>query len=143
MPIKNQEFYEGAALHLLARSGRIAGIRYEPPLFILNEELIIHLKHSKRTRSPWGFTFSPDEQKLLNRKCAESKLTIGLTCGADGIAALTFEDYITIAALRNTAIHVSCYRLHGKHYEVSGPDGILKKKISPSNWQRILEETRK
>lgn len=34
MAIKKQEFYEGAALHLLARSGGISNIRYETPFFL-------------------------------------------------------------------------------------------------------------
>src|SRR5438309_6815662 len=41
MAIKKQEFYEGAALHLLARSGGITSIRYDPPLFIVNNRLLV------------------------------------------------------------------------------------------------------
>jgi hypothetical protein len=39
MAIKKQEFYEGAALHLLARAGGITGIRYVAPFFLLNDHL--------------------------------------------------------------------------------------------------------
>jgi len=34
MAIKKQEFYEGAALHLLVRGGAITSIRYELPFFV-------------------------------------------------------------------------------------------------------------
>lgn len=138
MPIKKQEFYEGAALHLLARTGAITSIRYEPPLFIVNDRLLVLLKYSTKGRSPWGFTFRADEQDLLQLKASERNAVIGLVCGSDGIAALTYAEYLSVAPLRKSAIHIACYRDHGEHYEVNGPDGKLKGKIAPSNWQRIL-----
>jgi hypothetical protein len=139
MAIKKQEFYEGAALHLLARSGGITSIRYEPPLFVVNNELLVLLKYSTRGRSPWGFTFMPDEQVLLQNRASDSKIVIGLICGADGVAAFTYDAYLSVAAPRESAVHIACYRKHGEHYEVNGPDGTLDRKVAPSNWQRILE----
>ncbi|MBI4500760.1 MAG: hypothetical protein HY700_06315 [Gemmatimonadetes bacterium] len=139
MAIKKQEFYEGAALHLLARGGCITSIRYEPPLFVVNNDLLVLLKYSTRGRSPWGFTFMPDEQVLLQTRAAQSKIVIGLICGADGVAAVPYDAYRSVAASRATAVHIACYRDHGKHYEVNGPDGRLEGKVAPSNWQRILQ----
>lgn len=139
MAIKKQEFYEGAALHLLARNGGISGIRYEAPFFVLNDSLSILLKHSARGRSPWAFTFTVDEQACLQSKASEGKIVIGLVCGADGVASFSYDAYKGVAAPRNSAIHIACYRRHGEHYEVNGPDGTLDGKVAPSNWQRILE----
>lgn len=139
MAIQKQEFYEGAALHLVARTGGIAGLRYEAPFFLLNESLSVLLKYSTRVRSPWGFTFTPDEQALLKSRASKFKTMVGLVCGRDGVAAIDYESYSDIAALRRTAIHIACRRLHGEHYEVSGPDGILTRKVAPSSWQKILD----
>ncbi len=139
MAITKQEFYEGAALHRLVRNGRITSIRYEPPLFVVNNRLLVHLKYSTRGRSPWGFTFMPDEQVLLQQRAAKSSIVIGLVCGADGIAAFPYEAYRSVAATRESAVHIACYRQHGQHYEVNGPDGRLDGKVAPSSWQRILE----
>lgn len=139
MAIKKQEFYEGAALHLLARNGGISGIRYEPPLFVLNNHLSVLLKYSARGRSPWGFTFTVDEQALLQSKASEHKIVIGLVCGADGVASFSYDAYKNVAAPRNSAVHIACYRRHGEYYEVNGPDGTLDGKVAPSNWQKILE----
>lgn len=141
MAIKKQEFYEGAALHILVRAGQLTEIRYAVPFFLLNNELAVLLKYSTRTRSPWGFTFSPEEQQLLEAKVIESKTAIGLICGADGVAAINYEAYAKIAVLRPVAVHIACYRWHGEHYEVSGPDGTLNRKIAPSNWPKILERS--
>jgi hypothetical protein len=138
MAIKKQEFYEGAALHLLARSGRITALRYEPPLFVVNNRLRVLLKYSARPRSPWGFTFTPDEQLLLERNAPRLDTVIGLVCGSDGVATVTYEAYKAIAAPRPAALHLACYRSHGAHYLVSGPDGTLPRKVAPSTWQRIL-----
>ena len=140
MAIKKQEFYEGAALYLLARGGQVSSIRYKSPFFLLNDRLSVMLKYSTRGRSPWGFTFTPDEQNLL-KKCAASLPTvIGLICGADGVASISYDAYLSIAARKNGAIHIACYRDHGEHYDVFGPDGKLKRKVAPSSWQRILDK---
>lgn len=139
MAIKKQEFYQGAALHLLVRSGEITSIRYDPPLFLVNNRLLVLLKYSTRGRSPWGFTFMPDGQVRLRKRVSEFKIVIGLICGADGVAAFTYDDYLSVAAPRKSAVHIACYRQHGEHYQVNGPDGTLVGKVAPSNWQRILQ----
>lgn len=139
MGIKKQEFYEGAALHLLARAGRITSIRYEAPFFLLNGHLSILLKYSTRGRSPWGFTFTTDEQAILKVAACKSRIVIGLVCGADGVAAFQYDDYLSIAAHGGSAVHVSCYRQRGEYYEVNGPDACLGRKVAPSDWRRILE----
>jgi hypothetical protein len=138
MTIRKQEFYEGAALHRLARNGAITSLRYEPPLFILNDRLLVLLKYSTRGRSPWGFTFMPDEQVLLEEKAKTAELVIGLICGSDGVAAFPYTEFSVIAQRAARSIHVSCYRVHREHYEVNGPAGTLGRKIAPGDWQRIL-----
>jgi hypothetical protein len=139
MAIRKQEFYEGAALYLLARGGKVTALTYDAPFFTINNELAVCLKYNTRGRSPWGFTFTPDEQRLLRTRAKSSELIIGLICGSDGIAAITFDDYRGIAGRRRSSIHIACYRKHGKHYSVHGPAGELSRKIAPSIWQRLLE----
>ena len=138
MTIQKQEIYEGAALHQLARAGGISSLRYDPPFFLLNGGVVVRLKYSTKGRSPWGFTFMPDEQSRMKEWADKSPLVIGLICGADGIAAINYDVYRDLAAPRKSAVHLSCYRLHGQHYGISGPDGELDRKIAPSLWQRIL-----
>lgn len=142
MAIAKQEFYEGAALHRLARGGRIASLRYEPPLFVINDRVLVLLKYSTRGRSPWGFTFMPAEQALLEVRGPLSPTIVGLVCGGDGVAALEYADYRAIAAPRDAALHIACYRPRGAHYDVRGPDGDLNRKIAPSSWDKILHSQR-
>jgi len=138
MTIKKQEFYEGAALYQLIRGSTATKVAHSPPLFIFDDRLQVHLKYSTNKRSPWGFTFTPDEQILLCERANRMPLVIGLVCGADGIAALPFEDYLGIAPVSSAALRVACYRLHREHFEVRGPDGPVSGKIAPSDWARLL-----
>jgi len=141
MGIQKQEFYEGAALHQLIRgSNGITSIVHAPPFFVIDGCLQVYLKYSTGKRSPWGFTFMPDEQLLLKRE-QEMPLVIGLICGADGVAALRYEEYIKVAQLRTTALRISCRRNHREHFEVGGPDGTLPGKVAPSEWVKLLEKT--
>ena len=48
MAIKKQEFYEGAALHALARGGGITSLKYHAPFFVLNDGVFVRLKYSPR-----------------------------------------------------------------------------------------------
>jgi hypothetical protein len=139
MAIKKQEFYEGAALHLLARTGQLTRLRYEAPFFHINDRLFVLLKYSTKNRSPWGFTFTPDEQKVLSDRAARSETAIGLICGADGVAAFQYPAFAAVALAKSGAIHIACYRQHREFYEVCGPSGTISEKIPPSNWQRILD----
>ena len=138
MSIKKQEFYEGAALHLLARAGEITSIRYETPFFLLNEHLLVLLKYSTKGRSPWGFTFTRDEQEILQERASRRGIVIGLVCGADGVAALPYDAFLSVAAPRKSSVHIACYRQLNEHYKVNGPDGTMAGKVAPSNWIKIL-----
>ena len=139
MPIRKQEFYEGAALHVLAKSGLIRRVAHEPPLFIFNESISVLIKYSTRGRSPGGFTFTTDEQLVIRCRSTPHNFIIALACGSDGIAAIPATDYEAIALPRENAIHIACYRDFGQQYSVKGPDGTLGYKVPPSAWERILE----
>jgi hypothetical protein len=152
MAIRKQEFYEGAALHILARTERITGILFDAPFFLLNDRCLVLLKYSTKGRSPWSFSFTEKEQTQLREKAAKydrmqlkgsadrCKIVLGLICGSDGVVALDYQEYLRIAPEGATAAHIACYREHGGHYAVNGPNGSLTRKISPSSWQKILDD---
>lgn len=140
MSIQKLEFYEGAALHQLLRACGSAHVAFKAPFFILDNRISLHLKHSTAKRSPWAFTFMPDEQKSLLRHSETGPLVIGLVCGSDGIATLPYDKYVRIAADRTTALRIACSRLHREHYAITGPDGVLDTKIAPSDWLKILHK---
>jgi hypothetical protein len=139
MGITKQAFYEGAAIYLLARTGRVKSLSYADPFFMINGATAVLLKYSTRVRSPWGFTFTAAEQRALRARAAVCNAFIGLVCGGDGIAALAHEDFAQVAPLSSRSLHLSCYRKHREHFEINGPAGVLASKIAPSNWTHILE----
>jgi hypothetical protein len=138
MGIRKQEFYEGAALHQLARSGKVSSLRYSAPFFFFNDSVVALLKYSTRARSPWGFTFTPLEQQLLDERIEKDRLHVGLICGSDGVAAIGYEAFVSLVPGRGAAAHVACFRDHGEHYQISGPAGPLSRKVSRSQWVNLL-----
>lgn len=139
MAIKKQEFYEGAALHQLVRSGKIDSLRYQAPFFFINRSVLTLIKHSTKGRSPWAFTFTPLEQRLLGERAQENRLHIALVCGADGVVAIGYDAFLSLVLPGGMAARVACFRDHGEHYQVTGPAGVLQKKISRSQWMRVLD----
>lgn len=139
MAIRKHEFYEGAALHQLAKGGRIREVRYESPFFIVNGGLVLHLKYSTKSRGPWAFTFMPEEQAILEGRADHHRIVVGLVCGADGVVALDYRAYREIASPRAAAVRIACARRHREQYEVSGPEGVLGRKVALSDWCRILD----
>jgi hypothetical protein len=138
MGIKQQEFYEGAALHLLARTQEISGIFFDSPFFILNGRLLVLLKYSTKNGSRWDFSFSVNEQERLHQKAAKFEAKIGLICGSDGVASFDYDEYLTIASTRPTPIYIACSRNQSGFYVIGGPDGMLGRAIVPSQWQKVL-----
>src|SRR4051794_29356158 len=106
MSLRKQDFYEGAALYRIARTGQLTNVKYVQPFFILNEFKSVLLKYSTKGRSPWSFTFTPDEQILLQKSSVEYDAIIGLICGHDGVAALPYPSFRTVASLRESSIHI-------------------------------------
>jgi hypothetical protein len=139
MTIAKHDFYEGAALNLLARAGAISGIANQSPFYILNGQVAVLLKYSTKGRSPWGFTVTENEQEQLRSKSKRMSTVIGLICGSDGVASLTYGAFKSIAGVESGAVHIACYRSHGEYYQLSGPKGVLANKIAPSSWSRIFE----
>jgi hypothetical protein len=138
MSIRKQDFYEGAALLGLARTGLLNTIRHTPPFFSLNNDISVLLKYSTRGRSPWGFTFTAEEQDALKGQNDSPETHLALVCGSDGVATFSKLDFSNIAGSSSSAIRISCFRNHGEHYEVRGPAGTLARKISPSAWTKLL-----
>lgn len=140
MGIRKQEFYEGAAICRLVKGGSVGSLCYEAPFFVANSTCAMLIKYSTGIRSPWAFTFTPDEQAALRLRGGTTRIVVGLVCGDDGVAALPYEAYLSVAAPRPTGLRIACRRLHGEWYEVSGPDGRVAQKVSPSTWQKLLSE---
>jgi hypothetical protein len=139
MTIGKQEFYEGAALYRLAKSGSIKSISFDPPFIIVNGRLLLFIKYCKNGSSRWGFEFTPQECVQLSKASESGTVVIGLVCGSDGVVAVDFDEFRELAGSPAVSIRVACYRKHRELYEVSGPEGVSRRKVPPSRWTRLLE----
>lgn len=136
--ISKRDFYEGAAVRMLLSARETESVvLFRSPFLILDGRLHLYLKYSTKGRSPWGFAFSEDEQLMMMSVSNSEPLVIGLVCAADGVVALSFEDFATLAPISEAAVYISCYRKHGQQYAVKGPAGVLSRKIAPSDWTNL------
>jgi hypothetical protein len=138
MSISKIEFYEGAAIHRLIRSLGDVRVRIDGDTLVVNEGCRVYTKYCTRTRGPWTFTFAPTERRVLVEHSSTIPLVIGLVCGADGIAALRFEEFALVTGSRDGQVAVACARRYNEHFAVSGPACELGYKIAPSEWSRIF-----
>jgi hypothetical protein len=138
MSIQKQDFYEGAALHLLVRHGQLDEVRYAHPFFLFKNGSAVLLKYTTRNRSPWGFTFSRGEIQSIREASQDGRVFIGLICGSDGVAAFSCDTLLKISGPDTPTVHISCYRKHREHYDIFGPEGGLDHKVPPSRWLRLF-----
>lgn len=138
MAIQKQEFYEGAAIHRMVCFGGLKTISLSNHFFLCNDELLIYFKYSTRNRSPWGFTFGPDENESIADRVKKNRVFIGLICGSDGVAVIEAQELLRIGPAKTSSVRIACFRKHGEYYRISGPEGELERKIRPSDWTRLL-----
>jgi hypothetical protein len=140
MSIKKQDFYEGAALYQLLRTNAVERVAYAHPFFVLNDQTAVLLKYTTRNDSPWSFAFTPAELVELGHDNKPFNYFVGLVCGSDGIVTLSLRQIRKVIANDGKSARIGCYRKHDQQYEVRGPLGILDRKISRSNWVKILTD---
>ncbi len=142
MAIQKQEFYEGAAIYQLLRSAGPQLITFELPFLLVAGGPILYIKHSTQKRSPWGFTLTTEERRSIKARTAGQIAWIGLVCGSDGIAGITYQELVTLLLPGEGVSRIACRRLHREQYQVSGPAGELPHKVPPSRWPYLLKTSR-
>jgi hypothetical protein len=89
------ELIQGAVLRQIV-VGASAPVRIAPlekagrtNTFVVNEDVGLHVKHSRKRMSPWLFTFHVDQlSELLDVQQNYRNSFVALVCGTDGIATL-------------------------------------------------------
>ncbi|MCA0433329.1 MAG: hypothetical protein LCH46_08695 [Proteobacteria bacterium] len=141
MAIRRQDFYEGAAIFQLLKTNLVERVTHAPPFFIINDQVAILLKYSTSKDSPWNFSFTTTELSELNHKNGKFRHFVGLICGSDGIVSLSLDQLSWLVKNRNKTTRIGCYRKHDQYYQINGPSGTLRNKISRLAWIRILESS--
>lgn len=148
MSIKEYEFFNGVVLNKLIRKGKPVSVDIFPcssqNSFILNGDVGLYIKYSKKLTTPWRFSFSKlhqDELKIMSELC--KKCFLILVCNKDGIACIGYKDLKKILDDNHEEVEwISASRLARESYAIKGSDGKLKFKINlndfPKNVTRYL-----
>lgn len=146
--IKEFEFYHGAALtRLLHESGQHIAVESFPTAsnssYILNKEIGLFVKYSKKRMSPWRFSFAKDHQdEMLEMKNKLGEVFLILVCGEDGIVVLSFNEVKKLLDENHELVEwISVTRNKNTEYAVAGSDGSLKYKVSRKDFPRKIFQT--
>src|SRR3990172_4926979 len=95
--IDKQEYYHGAAIIRVLEDDRFTAISKHVCGYAVNDEVLIMLKYSTKSRSPWRFTFTLDEMVNIETLIKKNeRIVIALVCGGDGICAIHAKELYSI-----------------------------------------------
>jgi len=141
--------YEGVVLrHLIKPDDPIEVTEIGDKLghFCLNEDIFLLVKYSSRNRSPWRFTFQPDDIETLvndhNRGGLFGGSYVCLVCGLNTLCALREKEWSTLFDLggREEQQTITVCRHPRTSFEVAGSAGQLEQKIPISRFPSLLFE---
>jgi hypothetical protein len=135
-----QEYYHGAAIIRLCEDARFKTIAKHVLGYIVNGEVIILLKYSTKSRTPWLFTFTLEEMVNIETLIKQNnRIVIALVCGGDGVCAIHAKELYSI--LGDNPGWLSIRRKFKGQYGVAGPNGHLERKVSFQRWPSIIFES--
>src|SRR5260221_3467417 len=101
--LRDYELFHGAVLRsIVVEFGRTVELRIDDSAgrinsFVLNGKLALHLKHSEKRLTPWGFTFTMEQiEELIDLKSKYDELFLGLVCWRDGVVLITSQQFLNI-----------------------------------------------
>ena len=145
--IKEFEYYHGAVFTQLIQESKknISLKAYSDSSnasYILNENIGLYIKYSKKRLTPWRFSLQKiHQEEILQMKTNLSEVFLLLVCGEDGIVTLNFEELKKILNDAHEEVEwISASRNPNKEYTVKGSDGALGRKVGKNDFpKKILE----
>lgn len=151
--IKEYEQFHGMALCRLAHKFReykiSSNVNDDNSSYLINDNLGIYIKYSKKRLAPWTFTFNSEHYEAINRLAkAQQQVFIIFVCGMDGICCIDYLDFCQVVSkvMVNEVKYVSVSRFKNQQYQVSGTDGEIKHKFADTDmfikgYLQITEKT--
>jgi len=137
--IAKREFYHGVAFVRLLEDKRCQTVRKDEFGYVVNDDVFIFLKYSTKARSPWRFTFVPEEVEQLNFRAGSFReIFIVMICGGDGICAVSWCNACIL--LGSKAGWIAVKRKFDEEYAVAGPMDELRRKVALNTWPSIAFE---
>jgi hypothetical protein len=133
--IRDFEFFHGAALMKLVRSG--ARVTIAPfkgssnASYVVNDRCGLYLKHSSSRMSPWSFSFyRANQQEIDDLHRLIGSVVVGLICNDDGIVGLGYSELRTVLdAIHEPVEGVAISRKPRGMYMVRGRDGKMQYRV--------------
>jgi hypothetical protein len=138
--IRDVEFFHGAALVRLVRSGQRLAISpfngWSNASYVVNDRCGLYLKHSSSRMSPWGFTFRRDHQHEIDEMHRlTGYVVVGLICNDDGVVGLDYIEFRTVLDTNHEAAEgIGISRKPRGMYMVKGRDGELRYRIGEGDF---------
>jgi len=144
--INTRDPYDGIVLRRLAKYGEpfeVAEIGDKAGHYCLNEGAFLLVKYASRNRSPWQFTFRPDDIDTLVNDQKEGGLFGGsyvcLVCGYNSLCALEEAEWSSLFDFDVTGQQTVVVRRDPRSsFEVTGSLGKLDRKIPASRFPSLI-----
>jgi len=146
MAIATANFHYGIALYQLLRIGKSLNINSFPTAsdnsYTINNKIGIHIRYSSKTRSPWIFNFTKQNQEELRIMQEMHQHTFVIfVCGKDGITCIEyFELKKLLDEFYEDLEWIKLARLSGQSYTTTGKDGKLGYKLRASDYPKKIME---
>lgn len=145
--IRDFEFYHGAALARLVRSGRRVTIvllkENSKASYVVNDHCGLYLKHSSSRMNPWSFTFHRDHQHEIDAMHhLIGYVVVGLICNDDGVVGLNYTEFRTVLDTNHEVVGgISVSRKPRGMYTVRGRDAKMQYRIGEGDFaKKVLRQ---
>ncbi len=139
MKIQDQDIYHGSALMQIVEYPSFKALNKADDgkygHYTINDGLRLFVKYRKHSRSPWQFTFQPDELTAINADIASgAKTFVCLVCGDNTICCLTGGELQHLLNLQSGAAQsVKVEVPIGGSQHISGPKKAKLRNAIPHN----------
>jgi hypothetical protein len=138
--------YDGIVLRRLAKYGesfQISDLRDKAGHFCLNGDAFLLVKYSSRNRSPWRFTFKPDDLETLLNDHNQGGLFgdsyVCLVCGFNSLCVLREDEWSAVLDLKKNGQQTMVVRRRPRSsFAVSGSSGDLDQNIPASRFPELV-----
>ena len=139
--IKEFEIFHGIVLsRLIHNSNKHFTVEEYPSKYnssyIINGNIGIYIKYSKKRLSPWRFSFTKEHQdEIYQMKKLLKDTFVVFVCQHDGIAALSYKELKNVLNKKHEEVEWAAIKRRTREkYSISGSDGKLKFKIGESDF---------
>tara|TARA_Y100000590_G_C15705113_1_gene1008287 strand:+ start:2078 stop:2533 length:456 start_codon:yes stop_codon:yes gene_type:complete len=146
MRTPTSHYYYGAVLNQLIHCCSNLKIQSLPTSgnnsFLINEKVALYIKYTKKTISPWRFTFERiHQEEILSLREMFKHTYVVFVCSKDGIVSISYENLKFILDHEfKEAEWISFSRTGAQRYKVSGTDGILPYKLTNKSFPNEIAD---